>query len=382
MGPTLSSVCLALLLAVTGTAGAGSLVLLDEYWAPEISANDVRATEVDTQATGDKTQARFGEFSAQLCNRTGFPNVRFSPAASVRLDTLPLGGSEARLWYRTDHWSGTWALEVWVWHDALKEAPVRVLEAALDAGGADGSLIPDDQWHQAKGPLRAAGEHPQTPQDQPLMTYVWLRPTGGWNVAHRTFIDRAELIVLSEEKAGTPPPAPVVHVRPRPAAQINGGGWIWFEGEDAVKQNLRATGALLPGNAAEQSLLSNGAWLQDHQAAGMSLLWQVQVPQTGRYEFWCRAMGSPFKWAWDAGDWHEVDTSSPWQDEVVLRWHGQNPVSALWVKLGTVALSSGQHLLQIEEGRRPEGVALDCFLLTQTPFTPHGAQHPGPPATP
>lgn len=214
------------------------------------------------------------------------------------------------------------------------------------------------------------------------MTYVWLAPVGGWNVAHRTLVDRAELVVLSEEQAGQAPPAPAVHVRPRPGAQVSGDGWIWFEGEDAVEQNLRAGGGLLPGNATEQRLLANGAWLQYHGSAGMSALWQTEVPRAGQYDFWCRGLGAAFRWAWDAGEWHGVDAHSPWQDEVVMRSHGANPVSALWIKLGTVTLTAGKHLLQVGEGREPEAVGFDCWMLTQQPFTPRGPARPDQPAVP
>ena len=100
-----------LLLAAALLAGAAaparaSVVLLDELWTPEITVNGVRVTEVDTEATGDPTQAVAGYFSAKLENETGAPNVRFRNAATVRPADLPPDQTEARLWYRTDKWNG------------------------------------------------------------------------------------------------------------------------------------------------------------------------------------------------------------------------------------------------------------------------------------
>lgn len=377
------TVCAGLLVALSGAARCQGVVLLDEYWAPEILVNDVRVTEIDTQVTGDKTQAKFGDFSAQLVNETGFPNVRFRAAATIRLDKLPVGDTEARLWYRTDHWTGAWRMEIWVYDEGLEAGPVKVLEADLDGGGFGGTLVPDDQWHQAKGRVRKCPDYARLPKDLSLVTYVWLAPTGGWNVAHRTFVDRAELIVLSEEKAGKEPPTPVKHIRPRPGAQTNGDGWVWFEGEDATKSNVLPGGALLPDNTQQQDVLSNGAWLQHHANKGMALMWEVDVPQAGTYDFWCRAMPASFKWAWDAGEWNYADEKSGWQDEVTIRWNSKNPLSVLWAKLGTVALTRGKHLLQVEEGHVPDDVvAIDCWLLTTKPFTPHGAAKPGATAAP
>ena len=50
-----SFIGLALLLAavlVAGRPASASVVLLDEHWSPEITANDVKVTEVDTEASG------------------------------------------------------------------------------------------------------------------------------------------------------------------------------------------------------------------------------------------------------------------------------------------------------------------------------------------
>jgi hypothetical protein len=358
---------------------AADLILLDEYWTPEITVTDVAASEVDTRATGDPSEARFGEFSARLENTTGSPNVRFRSAALVRLDQFPPELTEGRIWCRTDRWTATWRFEIWVWWDELPPAPVKVLEGVLDGGGENGRLIADDQWHQARGVLRAAEAFGKVPQDKLLPTYVWLAPESGWNVAHRTYVDRAELVVTEGPLKGTPP-EPVRHVRPRPGTQTNGPGWVWLEGEDAVETNVGAGGALMPSTAAEQAMLSNGAWLQWHGSRDLRARWEVSVPETGAYSVWYRGMGEPFSWRCDGGEWQATGSEDAgWVDEVEICKVGDNVLSVLWLKVGDVQLAAGRHTLEAlgtpEEGH---AFSVDCWLLTRGEFTPHGIDKPAP----
>ncbi len=302
--------CFRLFMVVLAVAAAldhasPSLVLLDEYWAPEIVLNDVAAAEVDTLATGDPSQAKTGEVSVLLANDTGAPNVRFRSAGMVKLDELPLGDTEARLWYRTDAWTGVWRLEVWVYEAATDAIPVKVLQAWLDGGGPEGQLQPDDQWHQARGLVEAAEAYDRAPKDMALTTYVWLEPEEGWDIGHRTYVERVELLVFQ------PPPPPAKRVRPRPGAQTDGPGWIWFEGEDAVQHRVPPGGAWAPQTEADQQLHSNGQWLQYHGGGDLGLLWEVNVPEAGTYDFWCRANGTSFSWAWDADAFKTCTPESP-----------------------------------------------------------------------
>jgi hypothetical protein len=353
-----------------GRPALASIVLLDEYWTPEVMVNEVAVREVDTQQSHDRTQAKTGEFSAELRNETGAPNVRFRAAARVKLDELPSGKSQVSLWYRTNAWAGPWRLEIWVYRDEITPIPVKVMEALLDGGGVVGSLVTDDKWHQARGTLQAAGDYAKLPHNERLVTYVWLAPAGVWDVKHRTFVDRIEVKV----PGSGPAPAPARHVRPRPGAQVTGDGWIWWEGEDATSSDVPAGGAFLPDTAAQQKLLSNGAWLQ-HHGSGFTATWQVDVKQAGRYHLWYRGVEEPFRWQMGVGDWHECGTGTKWLDNVQCWPIGTNMVSASWADLGEVDLPAGQQTLTVKS--LPDTVlGVDCWLLTQRPFVPNGAAKP------
>jgi len=358
------------------------LVLLDEYWSPEIAGNDVVVAEVDTQETGDPTEAKFGECSAKLWNESGSPNVRFRGAAPMTLSQIPPGDCELSLWYRTNGWTGPWRVEVWVWHEALHNAPapapVRVLQTTLDGGGPDGQLLADDQWHEARGRLTAGESYEATPKEEHMgAAYVWLVPVGGWNVAHRTYIDRISIEVVDGDRKGEPAPAPARRIRPKPGAQTDGPGWIWWEGEDAFEHNVPTGGATVPMTEAQQALLSGNAWLSHHGVEDLQVQWEITVPEDGRYTLWCRGQGAPFRWCWDDGTWSECGFEAVWTDHVPYQDHGAYGWLRLcWVCLGEVQMSRGRHVLAVGGVPDDQAVGFDCWLVTRGGFMPDGARRP------
>jgi len=165
-------VVMLLITAVSLGSAEADIVLLDEYWTPEITICDVNVTEIDTEKTKDSTQAKSGVWSVLLQNDSGSPNVRFRGASSIMLSEIPPGNSEARVWYRTDKWDSKYRVEIWLYDDLIGPIPDKVLEASLDGGGKDGSLIADDKWHQAKGILQKTGAYDKAPKDASLPTFV------------------------------------------------------------------------------------------------------------------------------------------------------------------------------------------------------------------
>ena len=241
------------LLALAGVAWPAEIVLLDEKWQPEIRHNNVKVTPVDTQATGDATQAKFGSKSVMLENAKGWPNVRFRDAGNVVLSQIG-AAPKVKLWYRTDQWAGTWQVQLWVYFRAAGR-PVKVMEGMLDAGGKAGNLITDNQWHEAAATLVAVDQYEAAPKDQKLVVFLWLSPKAGWNKAHKTFVDRITLVTDDAGAAQMQRQArrPMREVAGKPGAQTNGANWIWFEAEDAVSHTFPAKGgAFAPANAVER----------------------------------------------------------------------------------------------------------------------------------
>jgi hypothetical protein len=374
-----SATRLALTVAVTvGCLAAADLVLLDEYWVPEILRNETVATEIDVIATGDPDDARSGEVAAVLSNQAGAPNVRFRAAAMVTLGDIPLPASEARLWYRTDAWDGRWRLELWVHVHGLTPTPEKALEAVLDGGGEGGRLIADSQWHQAKGRLAGVEAYARIPQDRPVTTFVWLVPLDGWDKPHRTLIDRCETGL-----PGAPPdaaPAPARRIRPQPGAQTAGPGWLWWEAEDAVRHDFPPGGAYAAFTREQQEKLSHGDWLQWHGCTGHSASWTMAVAEAGSYSFWMRGSGpdGPFQLRWDHRDWRVVgpDDFDPLVDRRLIHDRGDWRLEVGWARLGQVDLSAGEHTFDLVGLPDAGGIAIDCWLLTRGAFSPDGIRKP------
>ncbi|MBM4086952.1 MAG: hypothetical protein FJ272_19355, partial [Planctomycetes bacterium] len=356
------------------SAALADVVLLDEDWTPEIRQNNVKVTPMDAKAVGDATLAKSGAKSVLLENANdGWPNVRFRNAGSVKLGDINLGADQVKLWYRTDAWDGTWQAQVWVYFQAAGK-PVKVLEGMLDGGGEGGKLIADNQWHQATATLQSAGDFDTAPQDAALPVFFWLAPKSGWGKAHKTYIDRVEL-VSGKPAAPRPPPRPMAKVARKPGAQTNGPTWIWWEAEDAVAHTFQGSNAFEPANADQQDKLSNNDWLQHHEGAGKTGKWEVNVAEGGKLAFWTRKFWKhgPFKWRWNGGAWRECGRDIALADNVTLRLH----LCANWVYLGEVELPAGKNTLEIEGLPDAAAIAFDCFLLSKTPFLPDGANKPG-----
>jgi hypothetical protein len=363
---------LALLLAASARS---DVVLLDEYWAPEIQVADTGVVEIDAEEMGDPALARSGTVSARLQNLTGAPNVRFRGSSPITLAEIPPGQSEVSLWYRTDGWDGTWRLAIWAYHEP--PAPVQALEALLDGGGAGGRLVADGEWHQARGILRKGTDYDGLPQDVQLVSYVWLTPEGGWNTPHVTLIDRAEITVVDGPLRGRPAPEPPRRVRPEPGRVTAGEGWLWWEAEDATDHDVPAGGAFQASTSEQQELLSGAAWLQYQPDLEWSATWEIDVPEDSRYVLWSRNMGFDFVWSWDDDEPQVCNAETPRVEWVLLRRQGGAEIELTWACLGEIELTKGKHTLHAAAPADGEkGVGLDCWFLTSSPLAPRGAEKP------
>lgn len=370
-----------LVVALTAACTRGDIVLLDEYWVPEIQECDVGVTEADSVEMGDPSLAHSGEISARLQNVTGAPNVRFSRCAFTALQDVPPDRSEARLWYRTSGWDGVWRFQLWVYqHRDDMPPPGLALEARLDGGGPDGRLIGDDQWHQARGILTKGPDWAAYPPDKPLHTYVWLVPEGGWDTPHVTYVDRAEIVIVAEPLPPAPAAEPARRVRPHRGRYADGDGWVWIEGEDAREHSVPPDGALRPDSTEEQARLSNGAWLQHHGETDWSARWEFEVTTPGSFRVWARSALYEFRWSLDGGEWRERLYASPAVECQRLRRQDIWDLDLAWVCLGDIEIPAGKHVLRAAHSDRSErALGLDCWLLARLPLGPSGTDYPGEP---
>lgn len=382
MGRTTRALFIGVTVALFSATGAAKparagIVLLDEYWSPEITLGDTAVSEVDTDATGAPTQAVAGYFSAKLENVFDAPNVRFRNAATLRPADLPPDETEARLWYRTDEWNGRMALEVWVYVPSAGR-PVQMLTAELGGGGEDGRFIADDHWHLATGLLMKGTEYDVAATETvPAACYVWLRPREGRDTPHRTFVDRIEAVVVSGPMANKPVREPARRVRPLPGAQTSAPGLVLVEGENAVNDSLPPGSAYQADYADEQMLLSNGAWLQSAQMPGATAAWEFRTDDPGLHAVWARGFWyrGGFSWRVDQGEWQvsgpdrKVLNAVDYRDIDAEAW-GLPAITVGWALLGRVDLPAGEHTLEIECSEDAVGFAFDCWAFAKEPFKP------------
>jgi hypothetical protein len=362
---------IAVALLVPAIASTADIVLLDEFWTPELQVTEVRAEEIDALVTGVADQTSSGEFSLRLTNEAGAPSIRVAGATRLALAEIPVEESDAVIHYRTDSWNGTWRLEIWVHDHGVTAIPVKVLEASLDAGDAGGALVADDGWHEARGVLRATGEYDSIPQDDWCSVYVWLVPESGWDVPHTTYVDLVEIDVLTGPSSESRR-APAHRVRPSPGAYTVGNGWVWIEGENAVSPIDPGVHAHRIDYADRQALLSGGDWAE-YAPGNTAASYEFKPPEPGEYTLWCRGCLGPgvFRWRIGEGEWREVSSTGV-LDRVMFRdWMG-----AWWFTVGKVNLVSEPVALEIDGRASREAAAIDCWLFTRHDQVPRGAQKP------
>lgn len=156
--------------------------------------------------------------------------------------------------------------------------------------------------------------------------------------------------------------------------------YVWWEGENFKETNIpEPVNMRLPGNRKpeQQAKLSGGRWLTPQGPESETpyfVKYEVDVPKTATYELWVRKFWhhGPFRWRFGEAEWRVCDKLAL-HDETFLELHW----GAHWVFLGDVALQKGTHTFHIEMLGKKGGGAIDCFVLSEGPFTPRGKLRPG-----
>ncbi|MFW6189828.1 MAG: hypothetical protein ACOC7T_05270 [Planctomycetota bacterium] len=161
------------------------------------------------------------------------------------------------------------------------------------------------------------------------------------------------------------------------AAGPAGGATIWREGESADVKSVTRHPWWYDKVKAEQ--LSEGEWISNWGNEPGTVAYDLPVPEAGDYALWLRANPASAKLSYrvDAGDWRPVpleeaeDRINVAADEAVdLRFVG-------WVKAGRLRLEEGRHTLRFKmHSENNNHGAIDAFVLSTEPFTPHGTAKP------
>ena len=163
---------------------------------------------------------------------------------------------------------------------------------------------------------------------------------------------------------------------------LNAANAVWWEGEDAVKSDFVQSPFL--SKLPKMTRLSNMNWLSCYLAEdstekkqSYSAEYEINVPEAADYTFWAREFyrrqASPWKFRFDEGEWVTVNKDHPFLENSFTELGTKR--SIVWCKYGNFNLTKGKHKLEIVISEKSNGkgfcAGFDCFLLTDTPFTPN-----------
>ncbi len=160
---------------------------------------------------------------------------------------------------------------------------------------------------------------------------------------------------------------------------------VWWEGEDAVKEDFIESDHL--GKLKIPTRLSKMKWLNcyipkdaEKKPDSFSAEYEINVPEDAEYTFWARELfrfkASPWKFRFDSGPWVEVKKDYPYVNIISL----DEKANIVWCKYGKFKLSKGKHKFELKisaQNNKGFSAGFDAFLLTDVPFTPEGWKKPG-----
>jgi hypothetical protein len=155
--------------------------------------------------------------------------------------------------------------------------------------------------------------------------------------------------------------------------------FIWVEGEDAVRHTMQPHGWY---DSVKKENLSGKEWLS-HFAGGTPPVadFEIRVSEPGDYHFWIRAnsVAAPrLSYKLGGADWIEVDLRQS-VENINIASDGKPDMRFIsWINAGQLHLAEGTQRIAFKflSANNNHG-ALDCFVLTRSPFMPRGALKPG-----
>ncbi len=167
-------------------------------------------------------------------------------------------------------------------------------------------------------------------------------------------------------------------------AQKELGGWVWWEGEDTVSNNLPpASESAYRIETLDPTDLSGGDWLsanRGNKGKPYTATYDINVPTDGTYTLWVRKFWhhTLFTWKFEDGPAGEVTRDIALYDYGQLRQH----VGAVWADIGTVELKAGKQRFTLTQtvadpAKGGGAFAIDCFALVPFPWVPMGKVKPG-----
>ena len=159
---------------------------------------------------------------------------------------------------------------------------------------------------------------------------------------------------------------------------------IWIEGETPVKASVKRHPWWY--DKVKKDELSGGDFISNWGDKPGEIEYSVTAPQAGSYEFWVHAnpVGAKLSYQINGGPATEIDLNKGQRENVNIAADGKPDVRFIaWEHVGKVTLKQGANTVafQMHSDNNNHGM-LDCFVLANEPFEPHGVLKPGATAAP
>ena len=158
--------------------------------------------------------------------------------------------------------------------------------------------------------------------------------------------------------------------------------WAWVEGEDAVGSTMARRHPWYED--VKKDLLSGGDFMANFSEAKSGTAdYEFTMKAAGRYDLYLRAnpINSKLSYSLNGAEAVPVNFKGEVSDNTNIASDGKPDLRFLaWVKVGPVELKAGHNTLHIlmdrSQASGPFHGMLDCFVVTNEPFTPRGTVKP------
>ena len=154
---------------------------------------------------------------------------------------------------------------------------------------------------------------------------------------------------------------------------------LWVEGESSISATMKPHSWY---DSVKSEILSESAWLSHFQGEKTGeASYSLEVTEKGSYRFWVRAnpLGNLSYRLGDAGEFKKIDLTLNKRGEQNIASDGKPDLRFIaWFDAGKLELEQGTQKITFQIASEANGHgALDCFVLTNQPFSPQGTMKPG-----
>ncbi len=153
--------------------------------------------------------------------------------------------------------------------------------------------------------------------------------------------------------------------------------WIWVEGEKPAKSTMHRHPYWY--DQVKRDQLSGGDLISNFGDQSGEASYRFNAPSAGEYDFWVRAnpVQAKLSYRLNDGSWTPIDVEKGLDSTNIAADAKPDLRFLAWARAGKVPLKKGTNTIQYRmDSPNSNHGYLDCFVLTNEPFTPRGTLKP------